>query len=144
MKKQSLLFLAGAVLALASCQPEGADGDYTQAQVDSMVNARVADEMLVLQMQNDSIINAMAALKADSIIAAMKGGNAVTTKTTTTRTTTVNNGGTTTKTPTNPKDDRFDGTTPSNTDQKNARFDEDAAQKVKEENAKKKADRFNK
>lgn len=89
MKKQSLLFVAGAMLALASCQNEGANtGGFTQEQVDSIVNARVNEQMMQQQAMNDSIINAMAAYKADSIVAAMKGGS-VTTRTTTTKTTTV-------------------------------------------------------
>lgn len=144
MKKQSLLFVAGSMLALASCQNEGANtGGFTQEQVDSIVNARVNEQMMQQQAMNDSIINAMAAYKADSIVAAMKGGS-VTTRTTTTKTTTVKPTTPEKPTkPTNPKDDRFNGTQ-NNTTQKDARFNEDAAQKAKEESAKKKADRFNK
>lgn len=87
MKKQ-LLLLAGGLLALASCNtaPEGGASD---AQIDSMVNTRVEELRMEMMRQNDSLINAMAQIKADSIIAAMKGGSTVTTKTTTTRTTKV-------------------------------------------------------
>jgi|GEM_PF-6931993 len=99
MKKQLFLLAGGGLLALASCQQESTGG-YTQEQVDSIVNARVAEQMIALQASNDSMINAVAQMKADSIIAAMKGGSSVTTKThtSTTRTTTVNNGGGSSKT----------------------------------------------
>lgn len=95
MKKQSLLLISGALLAFASCTQEGATGGYTQEQVDSIVDARVTEQMMALQASNDSMINALAQIKADSILAAMKGGSGVTTKTTTTttRNTTVNNAG---------------------------------------------------
>ena len=73
-------------MALASCQNDNAAGD-DQASIDSMVNVRVEEMRLEMMMQNDSIINSLAAIRADSIIAAMKGGNTVTT--TTKRTTTV-------------------------------------------------------
>lgn len=103
MKKQSLLLIGGAMLAFASCQQENTTGGFTQEQVDSIVNARVEEQMMALQASNDSTINALAQMKADSIIAAMKGGSTTIKKTTTTTTknTTVNNGGGTTK-PTKP------------------------------------------
>ena len=99
MKKQSLLLISGALLAFASCTQEGATGGYTQEQVDSIVDARVTEQMMALQASNDSMINALAQIKADSILAAMKGGSGVTTKTTTTttRNTTVKNPGGATK-----------------------------------------------
>jgi hypothetical protein len=93
MRKQSFLFITGAVLALASCQTESTDNASDQEQIDSIVNARVEEMRVEMMMQNDSIINSLAAIRADSIIAAMKGGNTVTTKTNTTRTTTVRNSG---------------------------------------------------
>lgn len=74
MKKQSLLLVAGLTLAFASCQNEGTTaGGFTEAQVDSIVNVKVSEQMMQMQAQNDSIINAMATMKADSIVAAMKG-----------------------------------------------------------------------
>jgi hypothetical protein len=90
MKKQALLFIAGGLMALASCTTETHDDDMSQAQIDSTVNARVEEIRMEMMRQNDSLINAMAVLRADSILAAMKGGSSVTTKTTTTRTTKVN------------------------------------------------------
>ena len=72
MKKQTLLLLAGGLLTIASCTSE-AGGGYTQEQVDSAVNARVAEMQAAMQASNDSAINALAQLKADSMIAAMKG-----------------------------------------------------------------------
>ncbi len=81
--------MAGGLMSLASCTTETRESDMSQAQIDSTVNARVEEIRVEMMRQNDSLINAMAQIKADSIIAAMKGGKAVTTKTTTTRTTTV-------------------------------------------------------
>lgn len=103
MKKQSLLLIGSTLLAFASCQPDAStDGMYTQEQVDSIVDARVMEQMIVLQNNNDSVINVLAQMKADSMIAELKAGKPVTTKTTTTRTTTVNNGGSTQPEPTEP------------------------------------------
>lgn len=80
MKKQAFL-LAAAVLVFASCQNEPmASGGYTDAQVDSIVNARVHEQILLMQSSNDSVINALAAKKADSILATMKGDKKVVTK----------------------------------------------------------------
>lgn len=99
MKKQSLLLIGGALLAFASCQPESStDGMYTQEQVDSIVDARVMEQMMVLQNNNDSVINALAQMKADSMIVELKAGKTVTTKTTTKRTTVSNDDGSTTTT----------------------------------------------
>lgn len=81
--------MAGGLMSLASCTTETHESDMSQGQIDSAVNARVEEIRLEMMRQNDSLINAMAQIKADSIIAAMKGGSSVTTKTTTTRTTTV-------------------------------------------------------
>lgn len=75
MKKQTLLLLAGGMLAFASCQNEAPAGNAgpSEAQIDSMVNARVEAIRGELMLQNDSLINALAQWKADSMIAAMKG-----------------------------------------------------------------------
>lgn len=139
MKKQSLLLITGGILAFASCTNENAGTtDNSQAKIDSIVNERVEMIRAELEMKNDSIINAMAMYKADSMMAAMAGkpipkkpaakpaGN-----------------NTTAEEPksTNPKDSRFGGEQ-GNTDKKEARFSEEAAEKQKEENAKKKAERF--
>jgi hypothetical protein len=101
MKKQSFLLIAGSLLTLAACQNNANEG-ANQAQVDSMVNARVEELRMEMMAQNDSIINAEAQRRADSIIAAMKGGNTVTT--TTKRTTTVKNTPSGTKTTTTKSD----------------------------------------
>ncbi|HRO43268.1 MAG TPA: hypothetical protein PL009_10570 [Flavipsychrobacter sp.] len=74
MKKQ-LLLIAGTVLTLASCQNEAADTGDNQAQIDSAVNARVEEMRTELMMQNDSLINAEAQRRADSIFLTMKDGN---------------------------------------------------------------------
>ena len=76
MKKQTLLLMAGGILALASCNNEQANTGMSQAQVDSAVNARVEEIRGELMAQNDSLINALAQWKADSMIAAMKGAPA--------------------------------------------------------------------
>ncbi|MBL7683968.1 MAG: hypothetical protein JNK00_11470 [Flavipsychrobacter sp.] len=75
MKKQTLLLLAGGMLAMASCQNEApaVSNGPSEAQIDSMVNARVEAIRTELMAQNDSLINALAQWKADSMIAAMKG-----------------------------------------------------------------------
>ncbi|MBS1781816.1 MAG: hypothetical protein JSS78_01990 [Bacteroidetes bacterium] len=73
MKKQFLLAV-GSVLALASCQNEASNLGVNQAQIDSLVNARVDAIKIQMMAQNDSIINAEATRRADSIVAAMKGG----------------------------------------------------------------------
>ena len=76
MKKQSILFLAGGLLALASCNNNAANPGMSQAQVDSMVNVKVQELTVKMQASNDSMINMMAKVKADSMIAAMKGATA--------------------------------------------------------------------
>lgn len=73
MKKQSFLLVAGALIALASCQNNATDTGANQAQIDSAVNARVEELRMQMMMQNDSLINAEAQRRADSMIAAMKG-----------------------------------------------------------------------
>jgi hypothetical protein len=93
MKKQLFFLTTGALLALASCQQQNTAGGFTQEQVDSIVNARVAEQMIALKASNDSMINAMALMKADSIIAAMKGEQPKPQAKVVTKTTTVHNGG---------------------------------------------------
>jgi hypothetical protein len=88
MKKQLFLLLAGGIVTLSACE-SNVNNQPTDDQIDSMVNARVEEYKIELMRSNDSTINALATLRADSIIAAMNGGKSVTTKTTTTRTTTV-------------------------------------------------------
>lgn len=83
MKKQTLLLMAGGLMALASCNNNAGEATgASQAQVDSMVNARVEEIRTQMMASNDSLINAMAAMKADSIIAAMKNTGGTITKTT--------------------------------------------------------------
>jgi hypothetical protein len=89
MKKQVLLFMAGGVLAFASCNQPTETG-MSDEQIDSTVNARVEEIRAEMMAQNDSMINVLAMERADSIIAAMKGTGSKSTgkKTTTTKTTT--------------------------------------------------------
>ncbi len=72
MKKQFLL-IAGAALMLASCGGENhEDQGQSQAQIDSAVNAQVAEREAEMARKNDSMLRAMEAEKAmqDSIAAA--------------------------------------------------------------------------
>jgi hypothetical protein len=74
MKRQSLLFIAGGLMALASCTSEtSTNNEMSQASIDSAVNARVEEMRTQMMMENDSMINEMALYKADSMCAAMKG-----------------------------------------------------------------------
>ncbi|MBA3829823.1 MAG: hypothetical protein H0X33_12860 [Taibaiella sp.] len=66
MKKQSLLFVAG-MIALASCNSGGNQNTTTQAQVDSMANVKAMELQTQMQAKNDSIVNALAKAKADSM-----------------------------------------------------------------------------
>jgi len=86
MKKHSFLVLAGGLLAFAACNNPSANTGASQAQIDSMVNARVEAIRAEMTASNDSMINAMAQIKADSMMAAMKPGTTITTSTNTTRT----------------------------------------------------------
>ena len=72
MKKQSFLFIAGALITLASCQNNTTDPAAEQAKIDSAVNARLEEIRTQMMMQNDSIINAEAQRRADSMFAAAK------------------------------------------------------------------------
>ena len=77
MKKSALFLLAGGLLTFAACtNDEAPAGSYTQEQVDSAVNARVAELQASMQASNDSAINSLAQWKADSMIAAAKGAPA--------------------------------------------------------------------
>ncbi len=101
MKKQALFLLAGGLLTFAACTNDQAPaGGYTQEQVDSAVEARLAEMQAQMQASNDSTINVLAQWKADSMIAAAKGGN--TSKTTTTKSTPTKSTTTTTTTTTTP------------------------------------------
>lgn len=58
----------------AACKEESTEtGEFTQEYVDSAVNARVMELQVQMQASNDSVINALATWKADSMIAASKG-----------------------------------------------------------------------
>jgi murein L,D-transpeptidase YcbB/YkuD len=87
MKKQFLL-LAGAALMLASCGGENKTEDQgqSQAQIDSAVNAQVAEREAEMARRNDSMLKAMEAEKAAAEAAA---ASTKTTKTTKTKTKTV-------------------------------------------------------
>jgi len=81
MRKQTILLLAGGLLTFAACKNESADsGGFTQEYVDSAVNARVMELQVQMQASNDSVINALATWKADSMIAAAKGQKPTTPK----------------------------------------------------------------
>jgi hypothetical protein len=118
MKKQSLLWMAGVVITLASCQDNSNETSaMDQARIDSAVNARTEEMRLQMMAQNDSIINAEAQRRADSMIAASADNTAEpasrTVKPTTTKTgTTKSSGGTkTTTAPVTPKsaqDEKFE------------------------------------
>lgn len=69
-----LLAVAAGALTLASCQNDaGGDAmsdEVMQAKIDSAVQARMGEMQAQLAAQNDSLINAMAMMKADSMMAA--------------------------------------------------------------------------
>lgn len=70
-KISGILFLACSIFFCA-CSG-GTQEPPSRAEVDSQVNARVNALQLQMQAKNDSIINAMAKHRADSILATMKG-----------------------------------------------------------------------
>lgn len=78
--KKSLLIAASSIIALASCNTDTGSTDNSQAIIDSMVNERVEEIRMELQMRNDSIINELAMWRADSILAAKQGKKVVTPK----------------------------------------------------------------
>ncbi len=79
MKKYALLLLSGSILTLAACGSN--ENNTTQAQIDSTAAARSAAMETDLKAKNDSLINEMAKMRADS---AMKTSAPATTTTTTT------------------------------------------------------------
>jgi hypothetical protein len=74
MTNKFLLLAAAGTLAFASCQNEGSgdamNDEMMQAKIDSAVQARMGEMQAQLAAQNDSLINAMAMMKADSMMAA--------------------------------------------------------------------------
>lgn len=72
MKYQKLIAVAGIISALAGCTSINNGGGYSQAYVDSAVNHRVDSTSKMLTMKNDSLINAEAMMKADSMMMASK------------------------------------------------------------------------
>ena len=68
MKKYASLLLAGAALAVASCGNN--ENTTTQEQIDSMAAYRADTMAAALKAQNDSLINAMAQMRADSALRA--------------------------------------------------------------------------
>lgn len=81
MKKLAILLLAGAMAGLTSCGNN--ENTSSKEQIDSMATVRTDTMQAALKAQNDSLINAMAKMRADS---AMNATKAVTTTTTTTTT----------------------------------------------------------
>jgi len=72
MKKLTLLLLTGYIITFASCSSSNDSQNAAQAQIDSMVTVKTGQIQASMQAKNDSIINALAKAKADSIIAAAK------------------------------------------------------------------------
>jgi hypothetical protein len=70
--KKHILLMAGAAIILASCGGENkpADQGQTQAQIDSAVNAQVAEREAEMARKNDSTLKAMEAEKAAAEAAA--------------------------------------------------------------------------
>ncbi len=116
MNNKLLLLAAAGTLALASCQNETAGTDNAemmQAKIDSAVQARMGEMQAQLAAQNDSLINAMAMMKADSMMAAAAAAgnnNTGVRRTVPTRPSATPTRGTTTATPTtaNDKQSKFD------------------------------------
>lgn len=72
MKKILFLVAGVAALGLTSCQQE-APADNSQERIDSMVNARVEEIRAQMMAENDRIIDSLAMVRADSMLAAAKG-----------------------------------------------------------------------
>lgn len=72
MTNKFLLLAVAGTLALASCQSDvrttGTDEEM-QAKIDSAVQARMQEMQAQLAAQNDSLINAVAMMRADSMMA---------------------------------------------------------------------------
>lgn len=129
MKKYASLLLAGAALAVASCGNN--ENNATQEQIDSMAAYRADTMAAAIKAQNDSLINAMAKMRADSALRAdsmarVMGSNTRTTTKTTTHTTQT----TTTK----PKTE---------TEKVNDLFDKNKTEKQKTQDAKKEENKVN-
>lgn len=134
MKKQILL-LAGSAILLASCGSEEKKSEGpTQAQIDSTVNAQVAERAAAEKAKNDSIVAAAAQVTADSIAKAQEEEAAAKSKKTTTKTKTKTTTKTETKTPPPPP--------PPPANPKENRFKEEGEKKVDPANTKRKEDRF--
>lgn len=131
MKKQFLL-LAGAALILASCGGENKTEDQgqTQAQIDSAVNAQVAEREAEMARRNDSMLKAMEAEKAAAEAAAANSKSTTKTKT---KTKTVKEEPATPAPPPPP---------PPPANPKDSRFNNNTEKKADESNTNKKADRF--
>ncbi|MBS1643782.1 MAG: hypothetical protein JST36_01980 [Bacteroidetes bacterium] len=65
MRKYAILFAAGALVSLSACS-DNSNNTPTQAQIDSAANAAAAAREAQMKATNDSLINAMAVMKADS------------------------------------------------------------------------------
>lgn len=68
---KQLLFLFFTACALVSCSGTVSD-DTSDFKVDSLVNAKVDAIRIQMKANNDSLINAMARERADSILKTMK------------------------------------------------------------------------
>jgi hypothetical protein len=68
MKKLAILLLAGAVVGLTSCGSN--ENNASKEQIDSMATVRTDTMQATLKAQNDSLINAMAKMRADSALRA--------------------------------------------------------------------------
>lgn len=78
MTNKLILLAAAGTFALASCQSDvrTTDNDEVmQAKIDSAVQSRMEEMQAQLAAQNDSLINAMAMMRADSMMAASAGSN---------------------------------------------------------------------
>ena len=122
--KKTFLLIAGTAIMFAACnnEPKKEEGP-SQAQIDSTVNAKVAEQEAAMKAKNDSVLAAQADSMAKAEEAAKK--NTKTTKKTTKTTTTV--APAPPPVPVNPKD---------------ARFNEGAKEEVRKANTDKKAERF--
>ncbi len=68
MKKLAILLVAGSIVGLASCGNN--ENTSTNEQIDSTATARTDTMAAALKAQNDSLINAMAKMRADSAMKA--------------------------------------------------------------------------
>jgi len=72
-KSKSIWLLSGAAIAfgLASCTQEAGMNTASQTTIDSIVNAKVDSIRISMMASNDSLIEALAYQKADSIVASL-------------------------------------------------------------------------